>query len=226
MRKSIMTERIRKSRWLVLLVLLFFVGGTYGAYRMIRTDPKLKKVRDLRAAMYAANRDETTPDERQEKWRQLREAMEQLSDQQRKQMRDETAKERIKRQEAEFKRYANMSEQEKTQFLDERIQRSEEARRRREQAQQQGLTAGPADGGTSSARRSGAPNGSATDANGAAEADTARPTPTPEDWDARRKLRLDETTPEFRAMRDNFFADLRARSQQLGLPPRSGRGTP
>jgi hypothetical protein len=218
MRKSIMTERIRKSRWLVLLVLLVFVSGTYGTYRLIRTDPKLKKVRDLRAAMSAANRDETTPDERQEKRRQLREAMEKLSDQQRNQLRDEMAKERIRRQEADLKHYASMSEQEKTQILDDRIQRSEEVRRRREQAQQQGLTAGPADGGRVSARPSNAPNTSTTDAN--------RPAPTPEDREAWRKLRLDATTPEFRAMRDNYFADLRARRQQLGLPASSGFGRP
>jgi hypothetical protein len=211
-----MLERIRKRRWLALLVLLLFVSGAYGTYRLVRTDPKLKKVRDLRAAMFAANRAETTPDERQEKRQLLREAMEQLTEQQRQQLRDEGTKERIKRQEAELKRYTAMSEQEKTQFLDDRIKRSEEARQRREQAQQQGTAAGSPDGGRTFGRPSNAPDASSTSANAAAGSNTAPPGPTPADRDARRKMMLDATTPEFRQMRDNFRADMQARRQQLG----------
>ncbi len=212
-----MNERIRKSRWLILLILLVFVGGAYGAYRMIRTDPKLKKVRDLRAEMAAANRDEMTPDERQEKRRLLREAMEQLSDEQRNKVRDEAAKDRIKRQEAEMKRYASLSEQEKTQYLDDRIKRAEEARLRREQS--------AANGEGGSGRPSNSANRS-TDSKSATDQNAAPSAPTPEDREARRKLWLDATTPDFRAMRDNYFADMRARRQQLGLPAGSGFGRP
>lgn len=217
--------RNRKSRWLALLALLLLVSASYGTYRLVRTDPNLRKVREMREELFASNRTDMTPEEREEKRRQLREAMEKLSQEQRDKLRDESAKERIKRQEAEMKRYALLSEQEKQQYLDEQIRRQEEARQRREAAQQ-GQPSGSTNGGRNGARSSNAPTAPKTDSNGTTEPSTARPVPTPEDRDARRKLRLDLTTPDFRAARDNYFADLRARRQQLGLPAGSGFGRP
>jgi hypothetical protein len=47
---------------------------------------------------------------------------------------------------------------------------------------------------------------------------------TQEERDQRRKARLDDSTPEERVMRHEFFHDLQVRRQQLGLPAPTGPG--
>jgi predicted RNA-binding protein with RPS1 domain len=45
----------------------------------------------------------------------------------------------------------------------------------------------------------------------------------PEQREQRRKERLDQTTPEFRALMDQFRKDMNQRRQQRGLAMRGGR---
>jgi hypothetical protein len=69
-------------------------------------------------------------------------------------------------------------------------------------------------------RNQGQPNGSGTFGAGP---NGNRPPMSDEDRDRRRKERLDQTTPEFRALMDQFRKDMAARRAQRGMPA-MGRG--
>jgi curved DNA-binding protein CbpA len=196
-----MSQSKRKRRW-ILLALLLLIGVSYGSYRAFGTNPELERVKEIRQEL--ASKD-LTPEQRREAFRRLREAMEKLSAEQRRAM----AAEGRKRFEEQLKQYAQMSAQEKVRYLDEQIKRSEERRRKQAEA---GQGAGGARGGPSST-----PAG----ANGASDPD--RPAPSAADRELRRKERLDETTPEFRAGMDQYRKDMAARRAQLGLPPSTRR---
>lgn len=179
----------RWVRWTGLVVLVFLIG--YGAYRAIRPDPKLKKVRQLQSEMAAAK--DMTPEQRREKGQEMRNAMQQLSPDQRQQL----AAEGRKRFEGELKRYSQMSAAEKSRYLDERIDQMEKMRQQFAQRNPSASGQGPA-GGPGQGPRGGG-NLSA------------------EERDKRRRERLNETTPEFRAMMDNFRRDMANRRQQRGF---------
>jgi cell division protein FtsB len=208
----------RRRRWLTLLLLLLIGFGGYGGYRLIRTDPAVKKVRDLRKELADAN---LSPDQRRDKFRQLREAMDKLPPQKREQMQREMAEEGRKRFEEQMKRYAKMSPDEKTRYLDQQIDRMEQFRQRRQQQNQNGsgpgtgaggvFTSGPAGGGQRG------PGGQAQGGAGGGQGFGNGQQSSAEDRERRRKQMLDQTTPEFRAMRDQYFKDLRQRQQQRGF---------
>src|SRR5205814_2308924 len=101
-----------------------------------------------------------------------------------------------KRFEADLKRYSQMSAAEKTRYLDERIDQMEKMRQQFAQRNPNVTGQGPA-GGPGAGPRGGA-NLSA------------------EERDKRRRERLNETTPEFRALMDNFRKDMASRRQQRG----------
>jgi hypothetical protein len=192
-----MSEPNRKRRWyrlgaLLLLLLLGFV-----TYRAVRPDPNLKKLKQLRAD-FAAHGKEWTPDQRQEKGKQMRDAMAKLSPGQR----DALAAEGRQRFQQELERYARMSAAEKKHYLDERIDRMEKMR-------QQFAQRNP--GGT------GGPGAFGAGPGGRGQGMSA------EQREQRRKERLDLTTPEFRALMDQFRKDMNQRRQQRGLAMRGGR---
>jgi hypothetical protein len=186
-----MTEPNRRRRWYRLgaLALLLLIG--YGTYRLVRPDPNLKKVKQLQAD-FAAHAKDWSPDQRQAKGLEMRTAMEKLSTSQRDALRAEGRK----RFEEEMKRYASMSQAEKNRYLDERIDAMEKMR------QQMGN--GPRPNGGQGTFGSG-PDGNAGQSM------------SQEDRDRRRKERLDQTTPEFRATMDQFRRDMANRRQQRGM---------
>ncbi len=208
-----MEQREPKHRWLWLVLLLLLFGTAYSGYRKFRTDPNIRKIRDLRKEL--ASGSNLTSEQRQDKFRQIRETMEKLPPERRDQMRKEMAEEGRRRFEAELRRYASLSPQEKTRYLDQQIDRMEAARRQWQQAQ----------GGS-------APRGSSPVVFGASPGG-GRPFGGPpggrngqslsaEQKETRRRERLDQTTPEFRALRDQYFRDMQARRQQRGLTTFSG----
>jgi hypothetical protein len=200
-----MSEPNRKRRWYRLSALLLLLLLGYGTYRAVRPDPNLKKVKQLRED-FAAHAKEWTPDQRQEKGKQMRDALARLSPGQR----DALAAEGRQRFQQELERYAKMSAADRTRYLDERIDQSE---RMRQQFARQNPGAGPRPGGPGTLAASpagpGGPGG--------------RPAQSPEERERRRKERLDQTTPEFRALMDRFRKDMNARRQQRGLPPSGPR---
>ena len=106
----------------------------------------------------------------------------------------------------ELERYHKMSQAEKVRHLDERINQQEEMRRRFAQQNPQGGGQRPGGGGPGTfASGQGGPGGR-----------SGQPT-TPEEREKRRKERIDRTTPEFRALMDQYRKDMNARRQQRGL---------
>src|SRR5690349_14787982 len=104
---------VRRTGLLALLLLL-----TFGLYRAIRPDPNLKKVKQLRE-QFAAQAKSWTPEQRQEKGREMRDAMAKLSTSQR----ESLAAEGRKRFEEQLRQYARMTPAEKVRHLDEQIKR-------------------------------------------------------------------------------------------------------
>lgn len=192
-----MTEPNRKRRWYRLAALLLLLLLGYGTFRAVRPDPNLKKVKQLREE-FTAHAKDWTPDQRQQKGREMRTAMEKLSPEQRRAL----AAEGRQRFQQDLERYRRMNQSEKVHYLDERINQMEKMR---QQMAQLGA-GGPRPGGGPGTFGAG-PGGS------------GRPSMSEEDRDRRRKERLDQTTPEFRALMDQFRKDLAARRQQRGLPP-------
>jgi hypothetical protein len=192
-----MSEPTRKRRWYRLGALLLLLLLGYGSYRAVRPDPNMKRVKQLRED-FAAHGKEWSPDERQAKGKQMRDAMAKLSPGQR----DTLAAEGRKRFQQQLERYHRMGPAEKTHYLDERIDQME--RMRQQMAQRnRGGTGGP---GTFGAGPGGPGFGGSA-----------------EDRERRRKERLDQTTPEFRALMDQFRKDMNARRQQRGMPTMGGR---
>jgi hypothetical protein len=187
-----MHQPIHKRPWvrrLALLLLILLLG--YSAYRVVRPDPKLKK-----AEMASAAAKDWTQEHRREKGAEMRTAMEQLSTAQRNQL----AAERRKRFEDEMKRYAQMSQVEKTRYLDEQIDRQEKMRQQIAQQNpngSRGPTGGPGTFGSG-----------------------GQPGMSQEEREKRRKERLDQTTPESRAAMDIYRKDMENRRRQRGLAVR------
>ena len=196
-------DQNKRKRRRALLALLLLLLLSYAGYRAFATNPDVDKVNELRKELSAPD---LTPEQRREKFQQLREAMDRLSTEDRRDISRAMSQERYKRSEADMQRYTRMSPRERTQYLDEQIKRMEEWRKQREQAGQ---------GGASSSRSgsTAAPTGTSG----------TRPQPSAEERERLRKQRLDGTTPEYRAMRDQYMKDLQARRQQLGLPATTTR---
>lgn len=213
-----MTERKprRRSRWLLVLLLLLIGGTAYGSFRIFRTDPNIKKIREIRKELATTDDSKLTSEQRREKFQQLRESMEKLTPQQRDRMQKEMAADRNKRADAEMKSYAAMTAEQKKQHLDRQIDRMEQGHLRREQQQAAGETTGGSGSGPGG-RTSSTSSGPAANGNGGP--DPNRPPMTPQQRELRRKEMLDATTPEFRAARDQYRQDLQARRIELGLPP-------
>jgi hypothetical protein len=139
---------------------------------------------------FASAAKDWTPEQRQQKGQEMRTAMNQLSPSQR----DALSAERQKKVQADLEKYHAMSPTEKVRHLDEQINRQEQMRQQFAQQNpggQQRLAGPPGGGGTSQ-----------------------------EDRDKRRKDRLNNTTPEFRALTDQFRKDMAARRGQRGLVKR------
>ena len=196
-----MTTSNRKRRWyrLAALLLLLLVG--YGTYRAVRPDPNLKKVKQLREE-FAAHAKEWTPDQRQEKGKQMGEAIAKLSPAQR----EALAAEGRRRFQQEMERYQRMTPAERTRYLDERIDQGE---RMRQQFARQNANGSQRPGGGPGTFGAG-PGGSGGPGGQGMSA---------EQREQRRKERLNQTSPEFRALMDQFRKDMNARRQQRGLAP-------
>ena len=139
---------------------------------------------------FASAAKDWTPEQRQQKGQEMRAAMNQLSPSQR----DTLSAERQKKMQTDLEKYHAMSPTEKVRHLDEQINRQEQMR-------QQFAQRNP----TGQQRQAGPPGGASR---------------SQEDRDKRRKESLDRTTPEFRALSDQFRKDMAARRGQRGLMKR------
>lgn len=198
-----MKQPIYKRRWVrrsALILLILMIG--FGTYRAIRPNPNMKKIRQLQTEFSSAQAKNWTPEQRREKFQEMRTTMEKLTPVQR----DELSAEQMKREEARLKEYANLSPAEKTRRLDEQIDRMEKMRQQLSQRNPNGGGSRP-QGGPQGAFSAGGPGPGGP-----------RQTLSPEEREKRRKERLDKTTPELRALRDMYRKDMETRRQQRGMP--------
>ena len=194
----------RRGRWLAGLAFLLLVGLVLGALRPSPVD----RVRRLQKELASADVKALPPDQRKARFDELRTAMKGLSDDQRWEL-AAPVREKMK---AQMDSYFALGPKEKTQYLDEQINRMEHFKK--EFAKKGGGGRPPGGGGPGPG--AGGPPGSRT-------GPTGKGPPTGAQADERRKQMLDRTTPEERAQKDAFRKDLEARRKQRGLPP-GGRG--
>jgi len=198
-----MNQPIYKRRWVrrsAVLLLLLLIG--FGTYRAIRPNPNMKKIRQLQTEFSSAQAKDWTPEQRREKFQEMRTAMEKLTPAQR----DDLSAEQLKREEARLKEYSHMSPADKAKHLDAQIDRMEKMRQQFAQRNANG----------NAQRPQGLAPG-AVGARGPGGAGGNRPSLSPEEREKRRKERLDRTTPELRALRDLYRKDMEARRNQRGL---------
>jgi hypothetical protein len=180
-----LTTRQRKGAVAVSVVIALVLAW------LLWPNRQMARVKDLQKTLFSEEAKAFTPEQRREKFRELREATEKLSPDQRGQLRAEANK----RQQTEMERYLKMTPAEKRNYLDQQIKRTEAMRKQMQQGNGSPQARGPG----------GPPNG--------------RPPMTAEQREQRRKDRLDATTPVLRAERDQFRKDMEQRRKELGLPP-------
>lgn len=190
-----MTSNSRR-RWLSVAALAALL--TFLAW-LLWPSGKLDAARSLQRELFGPNGQGLSPEQRSEKMKALREATKGLSAEQRNQLRAEGRKKQMER----VAKYFKLSGKERTRQLDEDIRRMEKARQQMMQRQ------GGAGGKTGGQSRGQGQGGSG---------------PSPGDRDRRRQDRLDSSTGAERAMMSQYFRDLNARRQQLGLPTGGGGG--
>jgi hypothetical protein len=188
-------KNFTKRQWFALsIVFLLLLTGV--GLRFLG-NPRVARLKKMREEAFSRAALDLSSAERREKMEVFRKEQEKLSPEERKAVWDDVNKKREK----ELEDYAQLSKEEKNKFLDDRIDQME-ARRASWQRQNGGNGAGgpwpPA--GAPTENRGGGANLSQ------------------DEREHRRKEWLDSTTPEQRALRDQFFKDLQARRAQRGLP--------
>jgi hypothetical protein len=166
--------------------IVLLVGCLALLYWLFRPDPRLARAQELSRQLTGDAARALTEAQRREVRQELRQQMERLTPEQRRAL----GKERRKVFEDQVARFSTLSKEDQTAFLDNQINRMEEARRRWQQENANGNNAG-------FPRSSGRSND-------------------PDERDRRRRDRLDETTPEQRAQFTAFFQALRERRLQRG----------
>ena len=179
-----------KKQWSILAVFLVVLLASVGL-RLFGPNPRVERLRQMRTEMFSSGGNVPAA-ERRERMEAFRKEQEKLTDAERKELWSDLRK----RREAELERYSKLSKEEQTKFLDDRIDRMQNAM----QAGGRGRPPGGGPGAGNVFAAGGPPNLSA------------------EDRERRRKEMLDSTTPEERALRDQFMKDFRARLAQRGLP--------
>lgn len=163
--------------------------GTLLAFWYLRADAQLARVRELQQQLRGDANRNLPPEQRREQWQQLRAEMDTLTPDQRRKLGDERQQAMRER----LKQFFAMSKQERAASLDKQIDRREAARKEQLASGNNPNGAGPGRGG--------------------------RNMGTPEERELRRKQRLDQTTPEDRAMMAEFRREMQAQRQQRGFRP-------
>ncbi len=156
----------------------------------------LERVKAMRRELFREESKKLPPEERSAKWKELRAATERLSAAQQ----NELAKEGMQRFQAELSNYAKLAPKEQTRYLDQQIDKMEAGRKKMNQAK-----------GKSDAPGASQQNG------GANQKKKDGKSLSGEERERFRKQRLDNSTPEFRALTDRYRKDMQKRLQQRGI---------
>lgn len=154
-------------------------------------DRRLDQVKALQKELFSPEAKKMAPEDRKQKWQALRQATDNLSAEQKQAL----SREREQRFQQELERYAKLSKKEQAAYLDKQIDGMEKARK--SFANKAG-SKGKGKGGGSSFGKKGTEMSAA-------------------DRDRARRQRLDNSTPEFRALTDRYRKDLQARMYARGV---------
>jgi hypothetical protein len=181
---------------------------------------QVDKVRKMQQELFATPRDQLTPEERKEKFDELRAEREKLSPEERNQLRQEKGKQFQQKMNEYASKYLAMSPEERQQMIDDQISRQQAVQQKRAQAGSNGGGGpGGGNGGNGPPGGAGGPGGP-----GAGGPGGPRGPQTPEERDARRREALINMTPMARAGMDQMRLDMATRRVELGLPATTGRG--
>jgi len=111
----------RRWRWLIALMLLFLIGGIVWA---VRPNSHLARAQELQKVLFSPDAKNLSPDQRKAMFDEYRAEMKQLTDDQKAQLFEPMRQQQM----AELDRYFAMSPQDKTRYLDDRIDRSEKSK--------------------------------------------------------------------------------------------------
>ena len=186
----------KSRRGMLIGLALLLILGTAWAYGSFRPDPKVIEARRLRDQLSAAAGKQLPPEKRQELWKSFNTQVRQLSPAQR----EELLKGRSGGFQDRISKYFQTPNTQRAAFLDAEINRSEGMRKEREKGKQSGAP----------------PAASRQPPSGKAK--------TAEERDKRKRERLDQSTPEQRAMAAEYFKALNQRRQQRGLGPAGAPG--
>jgi hypothetical protein len=189
----------KRKYWVILLLLLLLLLGGVGAW-FFGPDPKVAKAKQIMKELSSEEGRKLSRDERRKKRNELRGLKRSLKPEQRR----ELVAERRKKKNEELKRYFSLAPAAKTKYLDEYIKKMEKRRKAQEQRQRK------ANGGNGEASST---QGSQTNHPGRQK----RSQMSPQEKEDHMKQRLDEFTPEERALRYQFRQDVKNRMAQLGL---------
>lgn len=199
--------RRRRRRWLLAAAFLLVLAGGWWAFR---PDPQVARARALQQELFAGRQSGPPTDDRKAKMQEFRQAVSGLSAGQKREL-FEPMRQKAKQ---EFDRYFTLDKAGKTAYLDGLLDRAEKGRVEREQRAKPG-------GGANGGGANGGPNSGGNGFGPPPGAGKAKLTP--DEIEERKKKRLDQTTPEDRAKRDQFRHDMEERRKQRGLPPGGGR---
>jgi hypothetical protein len=192
-------NKMTKKRWLAAVVVLLIAAGTVWA---LWPDGRVAKAKALQKELFSPEARNLSPEQRKQKWQELREVQKQLSPEQKKELGAEMRKKR----QADMGRYFAMSPKDKEKHLDAIINKQEQMKKA-----WQGK-GGLGKGGPGKAP-AGLVQGGPRDKS-------------PKGRDDRRQKFLDSSTPAERAQVHQFMKDLKDRRAKRGLPafgpPRGG----
>lgn len=172
--------------------LLLAVGGAWALGMFHRTDPQVAELQEMRSQLFADR--EVPREERRQQFSEFRQRLDNLSEEQRQQFWQSGRGEWMRRVEERMDEFFALAPEEQQQRLDEIIDRMIERRESRDQnPRPEGRRGGRGWGGWQNM----------TDAQ----------------RDARRKQRLDRTTPKMRAQFTEFRRMMNDRLEERGLSP-------
>ena len=201
-----MATQPRKRRYFLLGLFLLIGVILFVTVRPSGSRANLVKMQEIQKQLSSAEGSKLSPEEKSQMMKEMRDLGKNLSPDQRKEM-SEAGRKRF---EEELKRYVQLPKKEQLKYVDEKIDREENFRKQMNSKQ------GTPFGMPTGSPPTGLMSSTSTGKSGPGDTHTA------EEKEKMRKARLDQTTPEFRALMDRFRHDMEARRQQRGLPPAPG----
>ncbi len=194
----------KKTITVTATILLLVIVGSVWAFRS-RTDPQIEKIKQLGAEAF---KEDQSPEQRRQSFELIHQEMQKLTPEQREVVHQQGRQEFERRMDEQMDAYFALPPEERVAYLDKQIEEGEKRRKEWESRRQ-------------------AARGNAPQVAGGPMPNAGQRPPrsnNPGDRATRRNMHLDDLTPEQRAKRSAFFADMQKRRYELGLPPNPFHG--